>query len=242
MGCSGSKVDATTANNLFCLSCIDGRTTETIKGCPGGDAGVLFRCLYAAKQVSPDTQGLNDDSKIKKIIIDTTVKLKHIFYYHTDDHAAHHFDPTKISDFSEAAKGENIGCGYLKLCCTAPGELDEDDNLSEYAKFYVSALTKAYTENKKVFDYVVLKGDHAEEQVKLFNGTKPYKADGKTFIYHPNVENTDGHKILEVIYQDIPELASKKDEISQKFQEICKRHWEKTINYLAPGKEIQKMD
>ena len=93
-----------------------------------------------------------------------------------------------------------------------------------------------------MFDYVVLKGDHAEEQVKLFNGTKPYKADGKTFIYHPTVEATDGAKILEVVVQVISELTSKKDDIYAKYKEICKQHWEHTINYLAPGKEIQKMD
>lgn len=242
MGCGSSKVDAGAQNNLFCLSCIDGRTQETIMGCPGGDAGALFRCLFSCKQVSPETAALNDEAKIKQIILDMSKTLHHLFYYHTDDHASHHFDPKKVKDFSEATKGANIGCGYFKLCCTAPGELGEDEQCQNYAKFFISTLTKAYTESPKVFDYVVLKGDHAEDNVKLFHSTKAYKADGKTFIYHPNVESSEGQKILEAIYSSIPELASNKDEIAQKYQEVCKQHWEHTINYLAPGKDIQEMD
>lgn len=242
MGCGGSKVEAKTDNNLYCLSCIDGRTTQTIMGCPGGDAGALFRCLYACKQVSSETSALDDEQKIIQVIKEVSQKLHHLLYYHTDDHAAHHFNPKSIKDFSEAAQGANIGCGYFKLCCTAPGELGEDSEMQNYAKFFISTLTKSYVQTPKIFDYVTLQGDHAEENVKLFHSKKPFKADGKTFIYHPNVESADGLTILEAIYSVIPDLSSKKDEISQKYQEICKQHWEHTINYLAPGKEIQEID
>lgn len=225
-----------------CLSCIDGRTTDVILGCPGGDAGALLRCIFACKLVCPEASFLNDEQKYLEIIKETSKQLQHPLYYHTDDHSLHGFDPKTVQNLDEAVKGENIGCGYLKLCCVAPHELEEDENLSNLTKTYIKSLVKGYQENSDLFNYVVLQGGHQETEVKLHNHKKPVQANGKTFIYHPNAEIDTGKIILDAICTAAPEVTPKKEEISKKYQEICKHHWEKTINFLAPGKEIQVIE
>ena len=225
-----------------CLSCIDGRATDVILGCPGGDAGAILRCLYACKHSHPDADFHKDEQKIVEVIKAVSKKLNYPVYYHTDDHSLHDLDPKTITDLEEAIKGEHIGCGYLKLCCIAPHELGEGENLASLTRVFIKALVKAYQENTDLFNYVILKGGHQETEVKLYRGHTPVQANGKTFIYHPNAEAKAGKSILDAVCEVVPELASKKDEIDSKYQEIAKNHWEKTINYLAPGKEIQVLD
>lgn len=225
-----------------CLSCIDGRATDVILGCPGGDAGAILRCLFACKLVNPDAEFLHNQDKIVEIIKEASKELKRPIYYHTDDHSLHGFDPKTITDLEEALKGEHIGCGYLKLCCIAPHELAEDEKLASLTRVFIKALVKTYQENTDLLNYVILKGGHQETDVKLYHSHTPVQANGKTFIYHPNAENNACKTILNALCNVVPELSTKKDEIDQKHQEVCKQHWEKTINYLAPGKEIQVID
>lgn len=48
--------------------------------------------------------------------------------------------------------------------------------------------------------------------------------------------------MLDVILECLLVLTSNKDEFVQRLQEVYDTHWKHTINYLAPGKEIQEMD
>ena len=239
MGCGATKVKATASNNLFCMSCIDGRAKEELMGSPGGDAGNIFRVLYSATLVSPDTSFM--PSTITEILIECQKKFGHEIYFHTDDHAIHHFDPKTATSFEEADEAQNIGCGYFKLCATAPEKLEEDEKCQDLAKTFLKVLTETINKNPDLFDLVCLHGDHNEKYVKKTDSTKPLKADGQTFIYHPKVELAEGGKILDVVIGKFPALADHKDDILDKYKEVCQKHWEHAIAILAPGVEIQSV-
>ncbi|OHS99502.1 hypothetical protein TRFO_34042 [Tritrichomonas foetus] len=239
MGCSASKsVQPTTSNNLFCMSCIDGRATDELKGSPGGDAGNVFRACYAVTQ---ECDIKFDQKKLCQIILACAKKFQHELYFHTDDHAVHHFDPKTATNYDDACKAENIGCGYFKLCATAPEKLDEDEKCVELASAFLKALVETIHDNPKNFDVVCLHGDHNEKYVKKSKLMKPLKADGQTFIYHPKVELEEGDKIIDVLCEIEPSIKDKKEDVQKTYKKICKSHWEHAIEVLAPGVEIEKI-
>lgn len=240
MGCGSTKVVATDANSLFCLSCIDGRAKNRIMGSPGGDAGNLFRCILACQKIVPSAK-LQDEEKMTKIIKEVCKNLKHHLYYHTDSHAIHDFDPLKGNP-EDASLPCSIGCGYFKVCTTTPEKLEEDEQCAEMAKLFLRTLVKSIQSDAKEFDVVTLEGDHAENQCKLFKHSTPYQADGKTFIYHPQVEYTQGEILLRIIFKLYSELDEKKTEIIPAYHTLCTKHWEKTIGILFPGGEIQTIE
>lgn len=227
-------------NNLQCVSCIDGRATNEIMAAPGGDAGNLFRALLSCYRVT-NSSIFTDESKIKEIIYQTAKTIGHQLYFHTDDHAMHHYDPL-TSQPNEAHVSDHIGCGYFKVCITAPEKLKEDAVCPDIAQKFLRALVSTIQEHKELFDIIILQGGHKEKRVILSHSTKPIKADGETFIYHPNVESTEGGKFLDVIFSLHSELLPKKAEITEYYNNLCKQHWEGTINVLLPGGKIEVQD
>ncbi|OHT00840.1 hypothetical protein TRFO_32401 [Tritrichomonas foetus] len=239
MGCGGSKVQATASNNLFCMSCIDGRATDEMMGSPGGDAGNVFRSIYATSNIFPDI--VFDQKKMEEIILLCAKKFGHQLYYHTDDHAILHYNPKNDDHYDEAIKAENIGCGYFKLCVTAPDKLEESEKCVELAKTFLKALSEDVHDNSNKFDVVCLHGEHHELHVVISKIVKPLKADGETFIYHPKMELLEGQKIISTIGELELIILTKKDEIVEEYRQICKKHWSHVIVVLAPGVEIEKI-
>ena len=216
---------------------MDGRATNLILGSPGGDAGIIFRFLRAAQIVLPEVQF--PANVISDILIACHKHFNHKIYFHTDDHAIHHYDPATSKNYDDAVVPQNIGCGYFKVCTNFPEKLQEDEKMGEFAKTFLKTLIQTIQEHPDLFEVTCLHGDHVEKFVKKTASLEPLQADGVTFIYHFKAEENQGPLIFDAVAEVVPAILGQKNEILAKFDEVCDQHWSHAIGLLAPGIEIQ---
>jgi hypothetical protein len=206
-------------------SCIDGRAHGSLYGSPGGDGGLLLRVLLAAKKVI----GYDPSSDDIRALI---AKSKRPLYFHTDNHATHHYDPRKT--FSpECSSAGNIGCGYFKASIHSPEKIGPSDpaTLSAVAAKVWTALCALAAQKSPAVECVELTGNHAENDVVVVEKFEPADPAGHCFVYHPGHEEAVGAQFIDLI----PGGAGKKPEIAAALKEICAEHWNGAISLLAPG-------
>ncbi len=167
------------------LSCIDGRHDHCIVGAPGGNMGEFILLLTALESVdSPFT-----DDQVAELL-DGYLREFGRFYMHTDRHAldwvASQLGRDRIeADEIESASPElrprllelltvpdGIGCGHINAMLKAPETYQVRPGL-------IRAAIRAFFDEiwnydtAADLDYVVLEGDHTEEELVVYEAEDP---------------------------------------------------------------------
>ena len=242
MGSSCSSKSSSDSYYSPACYCIDGRETTPCFGSPGGDAGIILRVVYAYYLVKGKELSLDE---LKKLIVESSIILSRPIYFHSDSHAKEHIDLTsEVKNIDDLYKPENIGCGYFKLAMTNQTKLNEEEgaNLSKIARNVYLAVCSTLWAEKARINFVVLKGDHKEDAVKVSKSTtETLDPEGHIFVYHPTKESNDTKKVIEALAHMV-NVGDDEENIYKKALEINDRHWKGAIDVLAPGIEHQMIE
>lgn len=237
-------------------TCIDGRTKGLRYSVAGGSVGLLIWILNDLNQKNP-----LDFETIELIMLDFSQEIAPL-YLHSDQHALEEIyhklrvqETTKLEDLTQdqkqmfmilAATGAYRGCGHLKLMMQHIEEYQVDISLIQEVIFIFFKQFFLKTPN---FLFDVLAGRHAEEQVVIINCEAMQAGQGRSVLF--DGEHSIGEQFF--CHRPLKHLLVKRivDRLQLRFPRVAldaaaladsnDRIAEKTLAYLAPNLDIQKV-
>jgi hypothetical protein len=254
-------------------SCVDGREDHAVVGTPGGDAGELLLALATVEDLTGKELGEGDIVTL----FDAYVESFGRFYFHSDEHALEHLrhaleadprfagvrlppGPEALTKFlarppvplreallEHVLAPKNVGCGHLRLLLSDPEAYGVRIGLAQALGRVVFRLLWTQPE---AIDFVVLRGEHAEEAV--VNVTLPGEVHAYTnvpaippkigghsvFVNHPQVAAFVRKQHAHFLFEELPMLRSSGRPIAE-FEQVLAEKADKqlglTVGALASG-------